>query len=365
VKRLYSLIVISTIVLSGYGQASYNCWNFGFTPKINTTSNGIWKAWSRTIEADSTQNGHPDSVYVNFAGLPNYGDLQTFDLELKMKALWKNDSIFFLFQRFDDVFVNGLNEEGKPDLTVAPGLDNLDATKIYFYLSTDSLRLDSTYNYSDSIAWLQFVWKSDTMLARLPSGQLVNTYSDFHTKAIQWCSGSYCYAKLGIDIHEIAPYLMDDVSVQMDSLGFGGFGFLLETTENDKEILNDDRYVLQTRTFWNSLIDSAAENHVNMWNWFTLKQDKSNFYITPIAKIRSNFAAIYPIPANESFFVQVKDYGHFSFSLFDIMGRLVVSGHFDGVRHEIPVEQLETGTYFIQLKNSDGDFMSKKILIIR
>lgn len=364
-KRLYTLIAISTIVLSGYGQASYNCRNFGFTPKIDATSNGIWEVWSRTIEADSTQDGHPDSVYANVAGLPDYGDLQVFDLELKMKALWKNDSIFFLFQRFDDVYVNGLNEEGKPDLSVAPGLDNLDATKIYFYLSTDSLRLDSTYNFSDSIAWLQFVWKSDTMLARLPSGQLVNTYNDFHTKAIQWCSGSYCYTKLGIDISKIAPYIMDDVSVQIDSFGFGGFGFLLETTENDKEILKNDRYVVQTRAFWASLIDSAAESHVNKWNWLTLRQDTLNFYITPISKTRSNFAAIYPVPANESVFVQLEDYEHISYSLFDIMGRLIVSGNFDGARHEIPIQQLETGTYFIQLINSKGDFMSKKIIVIR
>ncbi len=363
-KKIYISISLLFTVLSGYSQLRYNCLNYNYLPRIDATSGGIWKEWSRTIETDSTQSGYPDSVYVDVAGLPNYGDLKTFDLELKMKSLWYKDSLFFLFQRLDDTYVNGLDSEGQHDNSVAEGLDNLDATKIYFYLSTDSLRLrDTTYEYSDSIAWLQFVWKSEEMSGRLPSGEIVNNYDDFHSKTIQWCEGGYCYAKFGIDMSKIAPYLMESVRFKMNEYGVGGIGFMLETSDNDKEVKSeDDLYIIQTRAFWGSSIDSDAESKVNKWHWMAFFQDSSNFYTTPVFKIQEQFASIYPQPAYNYINIQLEEYDVIDYSVYDIMGRQIISGNFNGTKHSIPVENLEPGTYIIRMKNRKGEFMSLKTL---
>jgi hypothetical protein len=364
-KNLFVLIGLFLICFTGYGQLTYRCFNFNYSPEIDSKANGIWGQWERTIETDSTHSGNPDSLYFNLAGLPDFGDLKTFDMEVKMKALWYNDSVFFLFQRLDDLYVNGLDNQGQPDNTVADGLDNLDATKIYFYLSSDSLRIqDTTYNYSDSIAWLQFVWKSEVMEARLPSGEIVNTYNQFNTNAIQWCDDTYCYAKLGIDMGKLAPYLMNSVRQKMNDYGLGGFGFFLETTDNDKEVLNEnDLYIIQTRAFWgwSPLIDSAAIDEVNKWHWMAFFQDTTNYYVNPIYSVQEPFASVYPVPAYNTMNIHLDNYDEIEYVVYDIMGRKMLAGDFSGYRHSFSVEQLTVGTYIIQMKNKNRELMSVKM----
>lgn len=363
-KNLFIIVGLCLMYFSGYSQLPYRCFNYNYSPKMDETSNGIWNQWERTIQTDSTQSGYPDSLYFDLAGYPDFGDLKTFDMEVKMKALWHNDSIYFLFQRLDDKYVNGRDDQGQPDNTVAEGLDNLDATKIYFYLSSDSLRIqDTIYDYSDSIAWLQFVWKSEEMEARLPSGEIVNSYNQFHTNTVQWCDDTYCYTKLGIDMSKLAPYLMNSVRQKMNDYGIGGFGFFLETTDNDKEVLdNNDLYILQTRAFWGSLIDSAAIEKVNKWHWMVFFQDTKNYYVNPIYSIQEPFASVYPTPAYNTINIHLEEYDEIDYAVYDLMGRNILMGNFVGYRHSFSVEQLTAGTYIIQLRNKNGEIMSIKTL---
>lgn len=373
-KKLLSLASILIIIsIHSSGQTYYRTKNFGYSPVINKTVGGIWYNWEQTI-TDTANNeiligGNPDSVYISYAGYPDFGDLIVPDLEVKMKSLWHNDSLFFLFQRQDDSLVNGLTSGGLKDTSIAEGFDNLDATKIYFYLSQDSSRTETNNNYMDSVSWIQFVWQSDKMQAKLPSGGIVDNYDDYYTSAVQWKEGKYYYAKLGIDMEKIAPYLMDSIHFQIDSfkLGFGTMGFLLEQTENDKEVMKNGKYVLQTRSYWGALIDSNAVEHINIWPWLLfMEEDSVNIYTSGVELTQADFAQIYPNPATLHINIRVDSYQEFEYEVYDIMGRLVINGEFYNNYHQISLYNLDTGSYFIRLrkKNTNATII-RKILVIR
>lgn len=368
-NKIVAGILVAFIATLTYGQGLIRIKNFNTSPLMTESSDGIWQYWERNIpndeDKDSTMKGYPDSLFVVVPGYPNHGDVYTPDFELKAKMLWHNDTVFFLFQRLDDIYVSGYDNIGNPDATISEGLDNRDATKIYFYLSGDSLRVRTdTVSFTDTIAWLQFAWKSDDVQACLPGGEIVSTKEDFHTQIIQWCEGAYCYAKLSIAIGEIAPYITSTINTDIQEKGFSLIGFMLEATENDKET-GQAPYSVQTRVFWEKNFDSTAMNHLSKWGWMVFLHDTNNIYSTPVKTLFANFANIYPNPARDAIYISLDEFAtQTNYSIFDIMGRMVMNGKIENQSERIDVSGLYSGTYLLVLRNNLGGIMNRKIAIL-
>ena len=374
-KKLLTFVVLYLSFVHTYSQAGYSVTSYNYAPRMDETTGGIWGNWERDLidtvtYPDSTitipVSGSIDSLYISSVGYPDFGDLYVPDNEVKMKALWNDGKLYFLFQRLDDVYVNGLTESEEVDITIKEGMDNLDATKIYLYLSHDSSRIDTNSFYDSLITWMQFVWNSDQMQARLPSGEMVYSYDDYYSEFVQWCEGDYCYAKVSIDLYQLKPELSDSLYKRDTTYGFSSLAFLLESTENDKEVMVDDLYQIQTRSYWGISIDSNATDYINIWPWLYIYQDSINQYVTPIETTPQNFAEIYPNPASSYINIQLNDFSEIQYALYDIMGRMVLTDQFYDSSQQIFIDGLSSGSYFLVMRNqSTGAIMNRKILVLR
>ncbi|MBN1118365.1 MAG: T9SS type A sorting domain-containing protein [Bacteroidales bacterium] len=368
--RKFILSVFASIILvSVSGQIQIRTKSYNFSPAMDESFTGIWQEWEREIPKYDTgtstvfHEGAPDSAYILIPGLPNTGDVSVPDYELKMKTLWNNDTIFFLFQRLDDEYVTGYGTNGSADASVAEGLDNKDATKIYFYFSSDSTRLDSVYNFSDSIAWLQFGWQSDDMEGRFPDGSMTNSWEDYHARCVQWCEGDYCFAKISISLKDIAPFAVETIHNDINKLGYCHIGFTVEATENDKEVEVEGEYVLQTRTFWNADFGYTAYDDVSDWGWLIFLIDEENNYSTSVKSVNYNFANIYPNPAGSHIWINLDEPGEAAYKIFDLTGRQLLSGVLVNSTNELDIQQLATGTYLVSVQKTNGQSLTKKLLV--
>jgi hypothetical protein len=365
-RKFCFVVFIAFITITGHTQSGVlRTYDFHKKPLMDQSADGIWKpftvSWYDKVNDKYYFNIplHTDSTYISAVGLPNFGDLKVPDLETKVKSLWYGDSLFFLFQRLDDIYVTGYNSNGTVDATVAEGLENRDASTLYFYLSCDSLRQDSIFDYSDSVAWLRFGWKSDDVEGKLPSGEIVHSLEDFHAEAIQWTDGPYSYAKIGLSIAELAPYMPHKIDSLFDTLKVAYFGFAMDVSENDKEVDNG-LFGLQTRTYWPYDFGESALENVPDWGWLWFYRDTLIF--TPINDSKVEIAAVYPNPVSEYLNITLFELEQGSFDIYDIMGRNIMSGRLTGRDNSLYIEEIEQGTYFIRITNSNGQNSTLKFI---
>jgi hypothetical protein len=369
-KKLLPATLLLVLTVNLFSQAIYKTYNFNVKPKMDKSADGIWKPFKlfgQYIDKDTIYYDIPrsaDSLYISSVGLPNFDDLGVPDLETKVKSLWYGDSVFFLFQRLDDIWVTGYNDNESVDTTVKEGLENRDASTIYFYLSCDSARLTKTYNFLDSVAWLRFGWKSNDIEGRLPSGDTVYSLEDFHAEAVQWSDGAYNYAKIGISLYDLAPFVSDvmESQVKNTNIGFAYFGFAIDACENDKEV-GEDIFGLQTRAFWPSSFGASALEHVPDWGWLYFKKDK--FQYTGIQESKIEYASIFPNPANEYLNISLLDGYNPDYRLIDIMGREVLSGTLSERESSLSLQNLPAGSYFLVLTDKKANSLTRNVLILR
>lgn len=367
-RGIFIIIIITFSFCSSFSQPIIPVRNFNFKPVMDENSGGIWEpfktSWYNEKDSSTYKNiaRSVDSFFVNKAGWPDYGDLMVPDFEVKVKALWFGDSIFFLLQRLDDNYVTGYNNNGSVDETVAEGLINRDATTLYFYFSNDSARLDTTYNFSDSVAWLRFGWQSDDVEAKLLTGDMVNSFDDFHAEAIQWCEEPYCYTKIGISLDEHAPYIKDSIEANIAKYGIGYFGFAIDATENDKEI-GEAPFGIQTRAHWYKDMGESALDFVSDWGWLWFVHDTLAYH-SPVHNSVINFASVYPNPANDFLNVTLLEGFESDYRLVDIMGRVVLSGYFYEQENRLDTQNLLPGAYYLVLNDRRGNLLTRKVLII-
>lgn len=377
-RRILLLLVFTVISAAVFSQKFYTSRNYKYKPKMDTTTDGIW---TPSIDVDTVEI---DSAYIEISSVPNNYDLGivgNLDLELKYKSFWfdTTSTFYFLFRRLDDTIVNGFNSDGSNDVSVKDSLVNRDATAIYFYVRKDSVPNNSEKSYNaDSITWLRFVWDSDTMEAQLPGGEIVNTFEEYHTEIIQWKSGAYHWAKLAIHMGEIAPWLfmprtdtvgwdtIDNTPVPiLNTITFDTslVAFEVELNENDKEI-EPAPFALQTRAYWGSDVGENALEGVSNWSYMYFIS--SSFSYTPPSSLKfaqQDFASVYPVPAIDQLTIHLDNYDKVNYSLYDLTGRLLISDQFEGVRKEINVSGLNSGTYIMRIRDSKGNYMTRKVLI--
>jgi hypothetical protein len=369
-KKLLFATLFLVLTVNLFSQAKYKTYNFNVKPAMDKSADGIWKPFKlfgQYIDKDTIYYDIPraaDSIYILNPGSPNYGDLAVLDLETKVKSLWYGDSVFFLFQRLDDIWVTGYNDDESVDTTVIEGLENRDASTIYFYLSCDSARLTTTYNFSDSVAWLRFGWKTNDVEGKLPSGEMVNSMEGFHAEAVQWSDGAYSYAKIGISLYDLAPFVSDvmESQVKNTNIGFAYFGFAIDACENDKEVGNDV-FGLQTRSYWPSSFGESALEYVPDWGWLYFIKDQ--FQYSGIDESKIEYASIYPNPAKEYLNISLLDGYNPDYRLIDIMGREVFSGTLSERESSISVQNLPAGSYFLVLTDKKANSLTRKVLIMR
>jgi hypothetical protein len=362
------LIGISIFIAnSAFSQSGVlKTYNFNKKPAMIEDAAGIWQpfktSWYDETDSITYENipRHTDSIYINTPGLPNFGDLNVPDLEVKIKSLWVGDSIFFLFQRLDDISVTGYTAGGDVDETVLEGLENRDASTLYFYFSSDSARQDTVFNYSDSIAWLRFVWQSDDVLGRLPSGDSVESWAGFHAESIQWCDGPYCYAKIGISLGELAPHVPEMMDALLSDLGVAYFGFTVDVTDNDKEI-EPAPYGIQTKAHWYADMGESVLDDVPEWGWLWFYHDTLNF-TTGVKNNSINLASVYPNPVSDYLNVSLNGFEQGSYSIFDLTGRTIITGILTGRDNSVYVGNIYQGTYFIRISDSNNNFSTLKFI---
>jgi hypothetical protein len=359
-KRYFLLAIAFLFISELFSQGTLRTKNRYYDIDIDTTINGIWAG------ADEVSTDVADSIYLFFTGLPDNGDLQAPDLELKMKSLWYGTKVFFLFRHLDDELVNGYID-GIADTEVKDGLQNRDATALYFFLDTSDVRLDQTddiypnSSYIDSIAWFRWVWGTDDFEGEL-KGDTISDISVLGGEIKQWKDDRYSYAKLSVDITKMAAWY--------DSLEYLRFGFDIELDENDKEVKKNDTYGIQTRAFYGSDMDSSAlaSRNVSNWQWLfftygdTCKVCEQTLFVS---NTTTDFASVYPNPAREQISLKLESFGLVNYKLFDLTGRLIIVGSDYGSEIIIPLNSVQEGSYYLQLQNSEGKQMTHKILILK
>jgi hypothetical protein len=363
--KKYTILLLASLLVSGmFAQTPvFFCKNYFDIPSMEKSEVGIWKPWSRNVNGVAT-SGHPDSLYCITKGLPDNGDLIVPDLELKMKTLFYDSTMYFLFRRLDDSMVSGYNADGSQDASLANGLENRDATTLYFYFSNSTYRLNNNINAAsnDSVAWLRFVWSDsvntvNTMLAQLPGsgGNTVSTFGEFHSEAIQWYKKPYYYAKISINILKLAPYL--------DDLMLNRIGFDIDVLENDKEGIMP--FEMQTRAYLNTDLGSDPLNQISDWAWLFFTHDGNSTqytsYIKPV--IQTLAAGIFPNPANDYINIQLEESSETTLSLFDLTGRMYKNEILFDKSNVIDISGLQAGIYFIRLQNKKGQANTQKIMI--
>lgn len=383
-KKYLILLLFSVISFTTFSQKVYISRNYYYEPAMDTTTGGVWIP---TVTDSSLTD--IDSGYIEVASIPNNYDLGivgNLDLELKFKSLWfdTTSTFYFLFRRLDDTIVNGSNTDGSNDATVADSLINRDATAIYFYLRKDSIPDNNDKEHHiDSVTWLRFVWDSDTMEAQLPGGEIVNTFEAYHSEMIQWKSGVYHWAKLAINMKEIAPWLFEprtdfigwkknedgtDSTRIYNTIKFDTslVAFEIELNENDKEI-EPAPYAQQTRAYWANNVGENALEGISKWSWMYFINSSFAYNPPPPASGIFNtyldFASIYPVPAIEHLTIHLNEYDKVDYFLYDLTGRILISDQFEGVRKEVSLSGLNSGTYIMRIRDSKGKNMTRKVLI--
>lgn len=363
-KKFLVLAIISLLAAQAYSQREYRVKNRYFPVAIDESLDGVWEA------PESSSDDRADSVYIYKTGLPDFYDLEVPDLELKMKSLWYDTKVFFLFRHLDDSLVNGYINDGMDvDTDLKEGLENRDATAVYLFLDNTTTRLYDTSSmyhngsYADSIAWFRFVWGANEVEGAL-RGEAINSLEDLGGEMIQWSDGRYRYAKFSIDIHKISSVYAND------SLKYNSVGFEVELTENDKDSYFESPFGIQTRAFWSNDLDSVPMEPRNVLKWGQLTFTYGDTCIscieaTGIYQPTTYFAKIFPNPASVRISAQLDGHYEAQYRIFSLMGQQMLSGTLVGRDNSIELDELESGTYYINIITSDGLFMTEKLLIFK
>ncbi len=351
-KKYGVIFLLGLISLSGIAQPNIvSAKNFHEELPLDKSIDGVWSGKDTARFADS--------VYIEKESFPHYSDLHESDLELKIKTAWFGSKLYFLFRHFDDELVNGYNIDGSVDEDVADSLVNRDAVAIYFYLSNSAKRVDSIIGPGavDSIAWLRFVWDTarNTVEGQLPGGKLINSFEEFNTEIVQWKDSVYNWAKLSIDLEGIA----DTSLFPLDSTFIG---FEIELDENDKEI-GVPPYEIQGRHYLKVDVGENALEGYSRWSWLWFGINREG--LLGLKHHNKRFAAIYPNPATHYLIIQLEDYEQVSYTLFDLMGRAVLLGNFEGYEENVHLAGLSQGTYFLRIKDGEGNLMTQKVIITK
>lgn len=354
-KKILLISLLTVIGIGVYAQGSirslYLAKNFGAMPKIDESINGVWNNGSDI---------YADSVYITQAGVPNNKDLLFPDLEQKMKILWHKDSVFFLMRRIDSKLVTGKTKGGGEDAELAPGLQNRDATAVYFYLATDSAHIKGQAD-EGAIAWMRFVWQSEDFEAKLPDGTTVNTPEQFNATILQWSDTTFSadmqdttvfyYAKFGVDLIKLKPGLV--------SLDTKVLAFEVELNENDKEVGNAP-FSMQTRAFFGGTYPASAIESIKYWPWI-------KFFTAPqvVSTHENNLAnlTLYPNPSDDFVIISKEHAERVDYSLIDLMGKLVGQGEFEGTHHKIDLSALNKGIYFLKIRTVKGASTVKRMVV--
>lgn len=369
-KKYLILSFVCFLITEVYSQSEFRTKNVYYPIEVDTSLDGVWESNDSTDVADS--------VYLFKTGIPDHGDLGEitsdgeFDLELKMKSLWYGTKAYFLFRHLDDSLVNGYINDTTLDNSLKPGLENRDATALYFFLDSSDTRFDTDANmyidssYIDSVAWIRWVWTGtdEFEFEGQLKGDSISSIEDLGGEIIQWEEGIYRYTKLSVDFGSFSSLY--------DTLEYKKLGFEFELDENDKELLQPDgSYGIQTRAFWGSDLDSAAleTRNIAKWGWlyFTYGDTCTACIEEPafIKKSTANFANVYPNPASDYINIQLDSYGEVQYRIFNIMGQMIKTGILVGREEQVELNNMNSGTYYLQLIDEKGRLNSNKLLIIR
>lgn len=94
--------------------------------------------------------------------------------------------------------------------------------------------------------------------------------------------------------------------------------------------------VINTET--DGTTDLTQGFHQTNWNFLGLDDHASDYE-----------ASIFPNPSTDALNIKVSDYENITYSMYDAAGRLVRSGELSSVLTEVNVQNLETGSYQLQL----------------
>ena len=355
-RILFVLLVIAYSYSSSAQSVAFRCKNFSYAPKLDTTIDGIWMPTDTVVV---------DSAYIEKPSSPNYYDLGVPDLEVKFKALWHDSTVYFLFRRLDDTLVNGYLSDDSPDNTLCDSLVNRDATAIYINLKANPIIDDDYLLDRDSIAWLRFVWQSDSVEGQLPGGQIVNDLESIHSEIKQWKDDDYYWAKLAINIGKMAPHLFkytegaDGPTYVIDS---AFVPFAIELNEVDKEI-EPEPYCVQTRAYWGLNVGESVFDDLSRWSFFYFLYNAFDFNSFSTYQNFNGESLIYPVPASTDFTIQLNQYDEVEYAVYNIMGEMVLTGSFEGQYHTVYIDGFSAGTYFLRLKDSSGNYITSKLLI--
>jgi hypothetical protein len=75
----------------------------------------------------------------------------------------------------------------------------------------------------------------------------------------------------------------------------------------------------------------------------------------------NNKFEIYPNPTNSSLFIKTGYISTFQFSIINSMGQFILQGRLNG--NSIDVSSLQSGIYFIRLKDEKGQWFNSKFII--
>ena len=385
-NRAFIIILVLLLSLQAGAQSIYQTKNRNTPITLDTSIDGVWAG------GDSVGHNVADSAYLFYAGIPDWGDLTVPDAELKVKTLWYGSKVYFLLRRLDDKLIG----DNITSDSVKYGVENLDATALYFFMDTiitdiDSItgqrvRYDTLNNindlehpmytdgyYSDSISWFRFGWNSDEFEGAIGSDTAdpeITSIADLGGDMIQWQAGDYYYIKLMIDMSVMAQRYYpegDSMGVKYPLLDSIYIGFDIEMNENDKENFVDGFYEQQTRAFLGGDYDSSATSPRNLsrWTWLYFTYGASYDGPVDVSFTEYQIAKIYPNPVSDYLTISLINNQPAHYSLYNIMGQLISYGDINASGEQIEVGMLEPGTYFIRLQQGEGKNTTQKIFITR
>lgn len=372
-KKFLLLIVVALIVGEAYSQTSYRVKNRYDTVIVDTTLGGVWGG------PEYSGQDVADSVYFSEAGMPNYYDLNVPDLEIKMKALWYRAHLYVLVRRMDDSLVNGY-ANGAPDVELKEGLENRDATAFYLLknqdLSWEDPR-DSFYDnngHLDSIVWFRWGVETDEFEGGL-LGDTINSISEVGGELVQWKQDGYYYSKFSMDFG-----LIDSSLVVKETISIPGtdevikghnintlleLAFEVEVNENDKEVLDNGLYGMQTRVFFGGDHGSNPTEPFSVSNWGVLDFTFGDTVSTALKSQTVDLGSVYPNPASDRINIQFDSYYEAQYRIYSQMGQQMLSGTLLGRDNVIELDDLGSGIYYLNIITSDGKLMSEKLLILK
>jgi hypothetical protein len=72
---------------------------------------------------------------------------------------------------------------------------------------------------------------------------------------------------------------------------------------------------------------------------------------------------MFPNPATDILSIQFNDTSELKVTLFDLLGRKVISKVLDSNNSDIDVSTLASGTYIVQMQNENNEKISKNLII--